>query len=155
MMSQCHYPLPVIAEHAAAVNVRRQLLTSQPGLGLLIACPQFTRAWRTKGMTVSERFNFSCQCSKNHLRLRRVSCGMDGIQVNFLIRIWSRSLICISLYDNAMKCDVFLSFLYSYCNYCKILSVYWEVSISYWRLRNQETACITVGMNKFLWFVQI
>ena len=44
LTSLCHYPLPVIAEHAAAVNVRRQLLTSQPGLGLLIACPQFTRA---------------------------------------------------------------------------------------------------------------
>ena len=65
-------------------------------------------------MTVSERFNFSRQCSKNHLRLRRVSCGMDGFQVNFLIRIWSHSLICISLYDNAMQqCDVFLSFLFS------------------------------------------
>ena len=37
-------PLPVIAEHAAAVNIRGQLLTPEPGLGLLIAGPQLTGA---------------------------------------------------------------------------------------------------------------
>ena len=37
-------PVPVIAEDAAAVHVRGELLAPQPGLGLLVVRPQLRRA---------------------------------------------------------------------------------------------------------------
>ena len=47
--------LPVIAEHAPAVNVRGQLLAPQPGLGLLVALPQLARAEHEKRIALKRR----------------------------------------------------------------------------------------------------
>ena len=48
-------PVPVIAEDAAAVHVRGELLAPQPGLGLLVALPQLARAEHEKRIALKRR----------------------------------------------------------------------------------------------------